>query len=61
AYILSHPWPFEYWFGVRTSNFSEGLFRGKINFEVIGNRLKCRKKKKTPKIRVNTKLLAAQR
>ncbi|TWU03517.1 DUF1559 domain-containing protein [Neorhodopirellula pilleata] len=26
---------------MRTSNFSEGLFRGKINFEVIGNRLKC--------------------
>ncbi len=42
AFTLSHPWPFECWFGVRTSNFSEGLFRGKISPELIGDRLKCR-------------------
>src|SRR5690606_9986816 len=28
---LNHPWPFEYCFGVRTYNISEGLFRGNIN------------------------------
>ena len=32
VFTLSHPWPFgDDWFGVRTSNFPEGLFRGNIN------------------------------
>jgi hypothetical protein len=31
AFTISHPWPSGDWFGVRTSNFPEGLFRGNIN------------------------------
>ena len=41
AFSLRHPWPFEYWCGVITSNVSEGLFRGKMNLEVIDDRLEC--------------------
>jgi len=42
VFTLSHPWPFaDDWFGVRTSNFAEGLFRGNINPEVMSVPLKC--------------------
>jgi len=38
-FTLRHSWPSEYWYGVRTSDVSEGLFRGKINPGVVGDRL----------------------